>query len=92
MTECESNELIEKMQNESIRSRVELQRRNNVRVCSCVETMYFSGRERASFSGPRGLTPFEALFVGHLNRMMQRVLRDAVPRLEMFGYKLASSH
>ena len=90
MTECESNELIEKMQNESIRSRVELQRRNNVRCC--VETMYFSGRERARFSGPRGLTPFEALFVGHLNRMMQRVLGDAVPRLEMFGYKLASSH
>ncbi len=38
------------------------------------------------------VTPFEALFVGHLNRMMQRVLGDAVPRLEMFGYKLASSH
>ena len=63
MTESESNELIEKMQNESIRSRVELHRRNNVRVCSCVENMYLSGRERASFSGPRGLAPFEALSV-----------------------------
>jgi len=92
MTDCEPNEYIERVQNQLVRSRAGLQRCNNVGVCSCVDNMYFNGRECANFSGSRWLTPFETLSkkwgqvpFGSESYDELRVLRGAVPRLDMFA-------
>jgi len=61
MTDCESNEYIERVQNQLVRSRDGLQRCNNVGVCSCIERMYFNGRECVNISGSRWMSPFDTL-------------------------------
>jgi SAM-dependent methyltransferase len=92
MSQCESNEVIRIQQQQLIASKAGLQRCNNVGVCTCVENMYFNGRNCANFSGSRWESPFQTLAekwdeVPFRSETYdeQRVLQGLVPDMEMFS-------